>query len=275
MYYGREQLMAGDIATLSLDGSIDLATFSSALESFRMLLDGLADIFATGYRIDWEITELRDGSAVTAVRGIADSLEAVLSVTTALDAVGEAVEHQRTIPYGGNVETAVLQLTRLVDGRVRAVRIATAEREYMLSSSPATGPPPRPTIDYAEKYPRQLVAAVHSVEALGAVEGTIRTLSDRGSLRFSLYDQFDNRVTCYLEEGQQNEVAALWGRRVIVEGWVQRDGSTGRPLSIRRITAITPVTEQGPHSWDSARGSVPRGPEASRAEDVIRRLRDA
>ena len=269
--------MAGDTAILSLDGSIDLATFSAALESFRMLLDGLSEIFAASYRIDWEITELRAGSALTAVRGVAESPEAVSSVITALNVVGEALEHRKEIPYGDNIAMAVLNLTRLVDGRLHAIRLVTAEGEYVLADSPAVGPPsPQPPrIGSEDESTRELAAAVFSAEAFGAVEGTIRTLIDRGRPRFTLYDQLDRRVTCYLEEGQQDEVAPLWGRRVVVEGWVQRDRWTGYPVSIRRITAITPVAEGEPMAWRKARGSVPRGPDASRAEDVIRRLRDA
>lgn len=269
--------MAGNTAILSLDGSIDLATFSAALESFRMLLDGLSENFAPGNRIDWEIIELRAGSALTTVRGIAESPEAVISVLTGLDAVGEALEHRKAIPYGDKVAMAVLNLTRLVDGRLHAVRLVTAEREYVLAGSPGLRPqsPQKPRIGSASESIRELGAAVSSTQAFGAVEGTIRTLSGRGRLRFTLYDELDRRVTCYLEEGQQDEVAPLWGRRVVVEGLVQRDGWSGYPVSIRRITAITPVAEGEPMAWRKARGSVPRAPHASRAEDVIRRLRDA
>jgi hypothetical protein len=268
--------MAGDTAILSLDGSIDLATFSAALESFRMLLDGLSEFFAAGYKIDWEITGLRAGSALTAVRGIAESPEVVSSVITALDAVGEALEHRKAIPYGESVATAALNLTRLVDGRVHAVRLVTDEREYVLAGSPSAEPASQtPEIGAANESARALDAPVSSAEAFGAVEGTIRTLIDRGKLRFTLYDQFDRKVTCYLEEGQQDVAASLWGRRVVVEGWVQRDIWTGQPVAIRRITAITPVSEGEPMAWRKARGSVPREPDTAPAEDVIRRLRDA
>ena len=275
--------MAGDTAVLSLDGNIDLATFIAALESFKMLLDGLSESFAAGYQIDWEITGLRAGSALTAVRGIAESPEAVSSVVTALDAVGEAVEHRNAIPYGQKVATAALNLTRLVDGRVYAVRLITSEREYVLAGSPAVGPssPQKPRIGSTSEPTAELEAGVlsgaglSSAEAFGAIEGTIGTLSARGKPRFTLYDQFDHRVTGYLEEGQQEEVAPLWGKRVVVEGWVRRDTWTGYPVAIRRITAITSVPEGEPMGWRKARGSVPRGPDTAPAEDVIRRLRDA
>ena len=154
--------MAGDTAVLSLDGNIDLATFSAALQSFRMLLDGLSETFAAGYRIDWEITGLRAGSALTAVRGIAESPEAVSSVVTALDAVGEALEHRNAVPYGQKVATAALNLTRLVDGRVYAVRLITGEREYVLAGSPADGPssPQTPRVGTASRPTPELEAGV-------------------------------------------------------------------------------------------------------------------
>ena len=270
--------MASDTATLSLEGSVDLATFSAAMESFRMLLDGLSEVFAPGYIINWEITGLRAGSAVTAVRGVAESREAVHSVITALDAVGEAVEHRRAIPYNENVAIAVRSLTGLADGRLRGVRLITAEREYILTGVPvfeAPSPPQIPKISSAEESGRILTSAPSMVEAFGAVEGTIGTLSGRGRPRFTLYDQSDRRVTGHLDEDQRDEVAPLWGKRVVVEGLVQRDSWTGAPLAIRRITSITPVVEGESGEWRRARGAVPRGPSDSRAEDVIRRLRDA
>jgi hypothetical protein len=87
--------MAGDTAVLSLDGNIDLATFSAALQSFRMLLDGLSETFAAGYRIDWEITGLRACSALTAVRAV-DVIQDKVS-TGKLVKVDNIAVHQRSL----------------------------------------------------------------------------------------------------------------------------------------------------------------------------------
>jgi hypothetical protein len=242
------------------------------LNNFRVLLDGLAEVVAGGYRIDWQIVQLREGSAVTAVRGVAESSEAVLNVTMALDAIGESLERGEALPYGGSVQTAALSLTRLVNGQVSAVRLKAAEREYVLAGSPTIGHPRinPPREDLALEQART------PVEAFGAVEGTISTLIDRGRLRFTLYDQWNNRVTCYLESDQHDEVASLWGRRVVVEGRVKRNPRDGNSISVSRITRITPLSEyEEPGSWQQARGSIPRGSDTPRAEDVIRRLRDA
>ena len=258
--------MAGDYVTLSVDGQVDLVTFSTALDSFRKLLDGLAEVTAAGYQIAWEITALDHGSAITTVRGIAESREAVLAVTRALDVVGESLQNHTAMPYGDAVQLPAFTLAGLADGGIHAVRLRTPENEYVLggSSSMAAAELPAPNID-------------SEVANFGAVEGRIQTLSLRRTPRFTMFDTLDDRaVACYPEaEDQLSELPGLLGRVVVVEGWVRRDKLTGRPRSIRHITAITPVSEAEPLSWQRARGAVPREPETPRAEDVIRRLRDA
>src|SRR5690349_6684312 len=127
--------MAGETATLALEGDVDLAAFTAALDSFRMVLDGLAEVeaAAVGQRIAWEIAALDHGSAITTVRGVADDREAVLAVTAGLEAIGAALENKQALPYGGTIGRAVSDLTQLANGRVRAIRLLTNGRDYVLA----------------------------------------------------------------------------------------------------------------------------------------------
>jgi hypothetical protein len=114
------------------------------------------------------------------------------------------------------------------------------------------------------------------VPAFGAIEGRVETLRSRSRLSFTLYDSLDDQaVTCYLRPEQQELVRDAWNRRVVVEGWIKRDSTTGRPVEINQIERITILPEVVPGSYRRARAILPALPGAEAPEVVIRRLRDA
>ncbi len=114
-------------------------------------------------------------------------------------------------------------------------------------------------------------------DAYGAVEGRIQAVSNRNSWAwFTLYAAVgDHAVVCYLDEEGAELIRNAWGRRAVIEGWVSRDPLTGRPLSIRRITAITELEDRSPGGYRDARGVLPLAPGGMLPEDAIRRVRDA
>ena len=69
-------------------------------------------------------------------------------------------------------------------------------------------------------------------------------------------------------------IRGMWGHRAIVEGWVNRDPISGRPVAIRRVSAIEPLPEVVPGNYLLARGILAPGLRDLRPEDVVRRLRD-
>jgi RimJ/RimL family protein N-acetyltransferase len=52
----------------------------------------------------------------------------------------------------------------------------------------------------------------------------------------------------------------MWERRPVVEGWVSRDPVSGRPVAIRKVSAIRALDEIGRGSYRRARAAVPRDP---------------
>jgi len=101
----------------------------------------------------------------------------------------------------------LVQLLKVLQGgRVEALRYETAEIDAVISAEP-------------EDRPRSTV-----IEAYGAIEGRVQTLSRHGGLRFTLYDTLNNRaVSCYLAEDFDQELMRnAWGRRAIVEQRHQR-----------------------------------------------------
>jgi hypothetical protein len=262
--------MGDDTLTLALGGDeIPLAEFAAAVSSFRTLVEALTAEVATGSGIEWVLTALDYSSAITTVRGRtagADTEGQIQKVIRAYEEVGDAAERGAPIPYSPKIGAELAALASLINGHVNSIRMETAEREITLLTPP---PPSRAT-----GGTRQLVPSDGG--SFGAVEGRVQTLTNRGALRFTLYDTLNDRaVSCYLAEGREAIMLDVWGRRAIVEGWVQRDPLTGRPLSVRRVREITVLPENEPGSYRAARGVSPLRPGDLLPEVLVRRLRDA
>ena len=58
-------------------------------------------------------------------------------------------------------------------------------------------------------------------------------------------------------------------------GWVSRDPITGQPATVHDIGTITLLDDETVGGFERARGAAPRKPDAPRAEEAIRRVRDA
>jgi hypothetical protein len=102
--------------------------------------------------------------------------------------------------------------------------------------------------------------------SLGAIEGRIEAASTHSGLRFTLYDLLDERaISCFLTPDRRSEIFGLWGERVAVSGTISRDVATGRPLSIRSISGISPL--RVPPPWPSGRIRLLALPE--RATDLL------
>jgi hypothetical protein len=250
--------MLNTTVTLALEGDVPLGPFADALDGFRRLIDALSKEVAADVKIEWIVDSLEVGSAMATARGESEAPQAVENVAAAYLAVGEAEARHAPIPYRRSVKQAVSLITRVLDGKIRAIRFETADGEATIQTPEAKGAPGPPP-----------------VSAYGAVTGRVQTLSSRGSLRFHLYDLVhDKAVSCYLEPGYEETMRGVWGKLATVEGWMTRDAVTGRPLSVRRITNVEPRREVEPGSFRLAREAVRVGPQAERPEVIIRRMRD-
>lgn len=252
--------MADVTITVALEGEdISLASFVMAVSALDDLLNALAAEVASDSTVTWNIESLEVGSAIATVSGrvLAGSPDGPERVSAAYELVGDALAQRQPIPYSIGVRRPAGRLAALLEDHVAAIRLETPQRDFTVTAGP--GP---------------VQASISAMRpGLGAVQGRIETSSRRGKLRFVLYDHVDDKaVACYLDQGHEDMVDQLWGRRAIVEGEVRRDPLTGRPTAIRRITAVTLVPELSPSDWRAARRALPW--DGIPAEEAIRQVRD-
>lgn len=253
--------MATDSVTLYLDGDPTLDDLTAALAGLRDLLAALAGRHARGVKITWAVDDLDVGSATGTFRGSATTPEVVGDVVSAYIEVGRTL-YRGDVIREPEISAAAKRITAILNGRVPSVRFETADDEVVISSAPT--PPP---------------AAIKEgvTGGYGAVLGRVQTLTNRGSLRFTLYDLLHDRaVACYLQERQEGIMRNAWGSIALVAGWVGRDPATGRPTTIRRIQDVQLRPEGAPGEWRDAIGALSHlGRPDESAETTIRRLRDA
>jgi hypothetical protein len=253
--------VASDSVTLYLDGDPTLDDLTAALAGLRALLGALAGSHAHGAKVTWAVDDLDVGSATGTFLGSATTPEVVSDVVSAYMEVGRALYRGEVI-RAPEVSAAAKRITAILNGRVPSVRFETADDEVVISSAPKPSP---------------VVIKEGVTGAYGAVLGRIQTLTNRGSLRFTLYDLLHDRaVACYLQEGQEGIMRNAWGSVALVAGWVRRDPATGRPTTIRRIRDVQLRPEGAPGEWRDAIGAFSSLRKTDeRAETTIRRLRDA
>lgn len=254
----------GDSLTLVLDGTVTLDDFARAVTEFRGLVAALSEEVAPDSEIQWVITGLEYSSALATAQG-RGKRESVGGVVGAYERVGEALEQSRPVPFSDRAQRHARALSLLVSDRIPFVKFETEDVDSIVRR-------PAPKLVAVGATPQPLVKKFPS--ALGAVEGMVETVSSRGGLRFTLYDTLhDKAVSCYLKPGYEEIMRNLWGKRAIVSGNINRDTETGRPLTVRQVTAATLIPERGPEDWRGARGAL-AGRMMLAPETIIRAARD-
>lgn len=256
--------MASETVTLVLEGKPTLRDLARALDGLGELLRGIGDQVAKGQPITWTVNSLETSSAVGTFLGTDQPPAIVHEVSRRYLDIGQALGRgDRTLLHATQaLQNASVKILGVLNGRVPSVRFETADDEVTISVLP--------------QHPDDSPARVPSAGAYGAVMGRVQTLSNRGGLRFTLYDQlYDRAVSCYLQEGQQDIMRDLWDRIALVKGWVKRDPATGRPTSVRRIRDVIQREEGRLGDWRDAAGVLAFTGSKEPAEITIRRLRDA
>lgn len=260
--------MANKILTIAINGDISVEVFARGIRRFADLLAALHSDVGAAPPVEWMLTDLQYSSAIATAEArpkpgedwSTEVQEHVDAIIKSYYQVGVALETGEPIPYTHRVEQRALRVKELIDGGVESIRFETPDEDVTIQREPL----PHPLPETARPY------------AWGAVQGRVQALTNRGTLRFTLYDVIlDRAVSCYMEEGREDQMKDIWGKLALVEGWVKRDPKTGRPLTVRAIRSIHTLPEPERGAYRQARGAVKLEPGEEDAKVVIRRLRDA
>ena len=236
-----------------MGGRVEIGQFQLGITRFQQLVAALTG--STGVR--WVIEDLQPGSAVTTLRGEAEDIAEVETIVRDYESIGKALTLGEPLTYDRPVNQAA-EAVKVFAESVEYVRFETPTADYVIFGN-GTAPPHR-TLSVS----------------ISAISGSVQTLSNRRSLRFTMYDTVhDKAVACYLQPGQEELMREAWGRRARVSGRVSRESDSGLPVAIRQILDIDILEDVASGSYRLARGTVPWQPGDEMPEDGTRRLRDA
>lgn len=245
--------------TLVLEGEVSLDDFSKAVSQFMGLVNELTKMTggASEGKVEWIISDLNASSAIMTAQGRSKSPERISRVAHLYSIVGKDLQEGRQPPITPKAISHTEGLTSLINGKIPAIRFETVEADSRVMAGTRRDTKPKVFL------------------AQGAIEGRIQSMSNRGSVRFTMYSASEDKaVSCFLAPGDENRISDKWGRRAIVEGWIKRDATTGHALTIRGIRTIKVLPEPTPDAYLGALSIIPFSANSELPEIVIRRMRD-
>jgi len=237
--------MAFDTITISLKGdAVPLEDFSKAIPYFKNLIKGLQEENAPDAEINWVVEDLKIGSTTVTCRGITLTTKdapAVEQISDAYLEVGRKIRVGEILHNKRNVIDAVLNLRKLINGKVTSIIFETPKNEYIIKQQPIALPQ----------------KDILGTETFGGIKGRVETITRRNSLHFTVYDYNDDHpISCYLPFGSEEKLRDIWGKLVYVEGLIKRDEDTDSVITIRNISNIEPIQEADSAAWRMALGSI-------------------
>lgn len=254
--------MQKSLATIAFNGEVGLADFSKAIAHFNTLMSALAKEVAKPAKIEWELESLQISSAIATVRGVSEVEDdiAISEVVDAYEEVGRSASEGRVTRFGDTVNDATRKLCSLINGKINSIRFETDEVDFDVVSPIDAG--------------NGSVKSQPPIESIGAIQGRVQSLSNRGGLRFTLYDAVDDHaISCYLRDGMEAKMRAAWGKLCLVYGTVRRS-SNGRVTTLRDCARIEFLEDGSRTDWRKAIGCAPAISGSISIEEAIRKGRD-
>ncbi len=249
-------------------GSLTLHALQAAVDlNLRMLAD--YDKGLSGERrgtLEWVVTAVTTGSLVIDVQSHSRKPDSDIGLSVAREYVRgwSLIENQGATPPFLSWQT--MQRTRQVTRLIGSEGVHGYAASTMTETAEVTA--------RASAHMEQLVTV--SNHALGAVEGTIETVSIHGGKRFVLYHSRTRKaVTCTFKDDEWvRQAADILGRRVSVMGTVYFN-ARGEPIRVeaQRLRVLRRPDELP--STASLTRSDPDFTGGLRTEDFMRQIRDA
>ena len=210
--------MAKNTLTFELGGRVEIADFANGVAAFQRLVTALTPRNAG---VAWVVEDLQPGSAVVTIRGESDDPVAVERIVDSYEKIGAALSWHEDLPQLNQRAKTASYAIRDLTGATDYVRFETPDIDYTIYRNGHTPSRPAPTV------------------SIGAITGTIQTLSNRGGLRFNLYDTLhDKAVACYLAPGQEELMREAWGQRARVSGRVSTHSGKHPPVGRPPFVAL-------------------------------------
>ncbi|MCG3199210.1 MAG: hypothetical protein HUU16_08985 [Candidatus Omnitrophica bacterium] len=259
-----------DTLTLALEGEIPLQAFSEAVRNLSLMIESLTQEISSPDSVDWIIQDLSAGSATATIRGLPRTKagkRTIGKVIAGYEEVATCLQEGRKIPFSESVSAPALAISGILNGKVKSVRFETSDFDAQVEKPVAT----TPSGLVEGGLPPKSFVKVH-----GAIRGRIQSISNRGSLRFTLYDMNDDHaIGCYLKPGSEDLLRASWGKVAVVHGVIRRDTRTGKAFSVREITSLKTQRERTPGAWRGIVGIAPAKISGASSETAVRIGRDA
>ncbi len=252
--------MAENALTLTLEGEVSLEDYADSLRNFSSLIEELSKEIGEGIHIDWDISGLATGSAVTTIAGTAQVEGLVTRVAQAYITIGEHVAAGKPFPYSDRIANRVEELTGVIceDGVSGVIFSVNGQRAAIYEPFEISVPPP------------------DALESVGTITGVVETVSVRGGVKATVYDPiFDKAIRCFLRKEDEQFIINALRHRVVIAGRITRDPETGRALRVRDVRSLKVVDPVAPGSYRKAAGAIPFDPDDDPPEVQIRRMRDA
>lgn len=252
--------MSNNTTTIAFNGKVTLADYAAALASYHRLMESLSEEVAREAKVNWIVESLEVSSCIATCRGETgtDDFDSIDEVIRAYETTAKSLMGHSEIPYSEKIRKAANDLASMVSTSITSIRFETDSFDGEISNAPPTSEPVFET-------------------RFGAVTGRVQSISNRQTLRFTLYDELDDHaVSCYLKPGSEDLMRESWGKIATVEGLVRRNKQTGMVSTVRQVMSVKTLEEGSYFDYRVAIGCAPSLlPNSMSPEDAIRRIRDA
>ena len=236
--------------TLELDGSgVTPERFQRAVRAFFGVLSEVTKEVCQGQSpVRWQVKVKAGSNLIGVVPTPGFRPDIVGMIATAMHDGVDALEREADLPpmFSQTAARYARDLGELVESdpkRDIRIKLWADRRPVAVTRQTAL------TTDALEKG---------QYEDHGSVDGRLQTVTERGAMRFMVYETLSDRgITCYLSHEQADEAVRSWRKRVEVYGRItyRRDGT---PVSIK-VEEIVPFPDMDSiPDFQSVRGILRR-----------------
>jgi len=260
--------VAKDYVTFVIDSEVSFSVFSTFIREFTNIIEYFSNEVSPKKKLIWMVGGLSSGSAHVLVKGKYETKEDrkyYIKTVEKCEKYGDDLSMGNISHYPIELKNTGKNIIQLSEHY--PVRFETEEKDSIIKG---------PQINLSmEQLPLNKIKEQSQHASFGSVRGRIESLTRRYELRFTLYDLlFDKAVSCYLSEGQEELMREAWGKLASVEGYINREAGTGRPLTIRKIIKINIIDENPKYPWMEVAGCFPSSKESENLGEVIEKFRN-